>query len=118
MQRDANTPKQYLASLTRDEREMVERIRKFIRIAAPQIRESMRYGMLDYPGLANLATQKQYVALYVPPKILTKHEKNFPRINAGKSCLRFSKIGQIDQNALRALLEEVLAYRRDEDASA
>lgn len=67
--------------------------------------------MLDYPGYGNIGAQKHYVSLYVVPKVLAKHRKNFPGVNAGKSCLRFAKIEQVDEGALAALLKDVGAYR-------
>jgi hypothetical protein len=74
--------------------------------------EGIEHGMLDYPGLANLAAQKHYVALYVAPAVLAKHKKSFPGVSCGKSCLRFAKPEQLDPVALRRLLKAVRSHRR------
>ena len=115
MQSRAETPRAYLAELGADHRRMVERIRESIRRVAPGVEETIGHGMLDYPGLANLASQKRYVALYVAPAVLERHRSAFPGVNAGKSCLRFTKLEQIDTPRLEALLRDVLAYRRDRE---
>lgn len=111
MKRDVETPMAYLATVPGKQLPIVKRIRKAIRAAAPDVRESMRYGMLDYPGLANLAAQKQYVALYVAPPVLEAHRQNFPGVDTGKSCLRFRRLDQVDVPALEALLADVRRHR-------
>lgn len=111
MKRDVETPEQYLEAVPEKQRPIVERIREAIRAAAPGVRESIRYGMLDYPGFANLAAQKHYVALYVAPPVLEVHEQNFPGVDAGKSCLRFRRLEQVDDAALEALLSDLRRHR-------
>lgn len=116
MKRDVETAKEYLSAIGGDQRPIIEALRKAVLAADPEVRETLRYGMLDYPGVANLGAQKHYVALYVAPSALAKHKKNFPGVDAGKSCLRFKRLDQVDATALSALLEDVLIHRRG-DAS-
>jgi hypothetical protein len=75
------------------------------------VEETIGHGMLDYPGLANLAAQKGYVALYVAPEVLERHKPHFPGVSTGKSCLRFKRIDQADPAALRRLLVDLRAAR-------
>lgn len=84
-------------------------MRDLILRVAPDVEEGIEYGMLDYPGLANLAAQKDYVALYMSPAILAKFKARFPKASCGKSCLRFRNAGQVDWTAL----EELLVALRD-----
>jgi uncharacterized protein YdhG (YjbR/CyaY superfamily) len=111
MKRDASSPEAYCADVDGPERDLLEAIRRTILDEAPDLEEGIRYGMLDYPGLANLAAQKNYVALYVAPSVLDRHRENFPGVSAGKSCLRFSTSAQLDRVALRLLLRDVRKYR-------
>jgi len=113
MKRDSSSPDAYLADLDDDQREMVDAIREAIYAVAPDTEEEIEYGMLGYPPLANLAGQKHYVALYVAPDVLARHKANFPGVDAGKSCLRFRRLEQIDGGALKPLLLDVAAYHRD-----
>ena len=114
MKREAATPEAYRASLDEKDRALVDHVREAILDVVPSVEEGVRYGMLDYPGLANLAAQKRYVALYVPPAVLARHAAAFPGVDRGKSCLRFVRIAQADPAALRALLEDVRAHRAAE----
>ena len=115
MKRDVENPKAYLAEVEGEQRKILMLIRRAIRKVMPKCKEGLQYGMLDYPGLANLAAQKHYVALYVMPQVLAKHRKDlgaFDGVDAGKSCLRFKRLGQVNQAEVEALLRDVLAARR------
>jgi uncharacterized protein YdhG (YjbR/CyaY superfamily) len=93
---------------------MLEMIRDLIFEVAPETDEIIEYGMLGYPGLANLAAQKHYVALYVKPVVLAEHREQFSGADCGKSCLRFRRPDQIEPALIRALLGDVLAARSAE----
>lgn len=111
MRRDDSSPEAYIADVEGEQRKLLLAVRGVIRERHPDIGEGIAYGMLDYPGLANLAAQKNYVVLYVAPEVLAKHKANFPGADCGKSCLRLKSLGQFDADALAALLDEVRAFR-------
>lgn len=75
--------------------------------ACPDVAEGIRYGMLDYPGLANRAAQKNYVALYVMPAVLADFKARFLGVRCGKSCLRIARLEQFDEAANLDLLQAV-----------
>jgi len=108
MKRDARSPQSYRNDVTGEQREMLETVRETVLEVAPETEEIIEYGMLGYPGLANLAAQKHYVALYVMPAVLAEHRDRFPGADCGKSCLRFRRQDQIDPGRLRDLLRDVL----------
>jgi uncharacterized protein YdhG (YjbR/CyaY superfamily) len=108
MRRNNSSPEAYRNDVTGEQREMLERIRDTIFSVAPGIDEIIEYGMLGYPGLANLGAQKHHVALYVKPSVLAGHGNAFPAASRGKCCLRFKRLDQIDCEAVRALLVDVL----------
>lgn len=107
MKRDVESPAAYLADLEGEQARLVERIRGIVLEVAPEVEEGLRYGMLDYPGLCNLAAQKHYVALYVAPEVLKRHKSAFPKVDCGKSCLRFKKLDQAAPERVRSLLIDV-----------
>lgn len=108
MKRDVDTPEAYRRDVTGEQREMLELVRDAVLDVAPDSDEIIEYGMLGYPGLANLAAQKHYVALYLKPAVLAEHRHRFPGIDCGKSCVRFRRAEQIDPESLRSLLRAVL----------
>ena len=118
MKRDASSPEDYRRSVTGKQADLLEALRALVLKAVPDVDEGIRYGMLDYPGLANLAAQKHYVSLYVAPAVLEKHARHFEHVDKGKSCLRYRKLDQVEPDRVRALLEAVRTARRKSDASA
>lgn len=114
MKRDAATPALYLEQVPDGQRALIEVLRSAIHRDHPDIVEGLRYGMLDYPGLANLAAQKAYVALYVSPTVLAASKSRFPGVSSGKSCLRFKRLEQVNEAALRDLLRAVRKPRHGE----
>ncbi len=111
MRRDASSPAAYRRDVTGEQRKLLEAIRAVIRAVAPDSTEGIAHGMLDYPGLANLGAQKHYVALYLAPEVLKAHKPHFPGVSCGKSCLRFERLEQLDEAALRRLLGAVRKRR-------
>ena len=99
MKRDATSPLAYRKDVTGEQSEMLETIRNAILSVAPDTAEIIEHGMLGYPGLANLAAQKHYVALYVMPAVLAEHQESFSGADCGKSCLRFRRPDQINPPA-------------------
>jgi len=114
MRRNDSSPEAYRTDVTGEQSEMLETIRNAILSVAPDTEEIIEHGMLGYPGLANLAAQKYFVALYVMPAVLAEHRDVFPGADCGKSCLRFRRADQIDPERLRALLRDVLRARRED----
>jgi uncharacterized protein YdhG (YjbR/CyaY superfamily) len=108
MKRDDSSPQAYRDDVEGELSLMLETIRDVVFRVAPDVEEVIEYGMLGYPGLCNLAAQKNYVALYVKPTILAGHAADFPGVDCGKSCLRFKKQEHIDPDALGSLLADVL----------
>jgi len=111
MKRDARTPDAYRDAVEGDQRALLDAIRDSIFAADPKVVEGLRYGMLDYPGLANLAAQKRYVSLYVAPEVLSEYAQDFDGVARGKSCLRFTRLEQVDAPTLVRLLGAVCEFR-------
>lgn len=111
MKRDDRSPASYIDSVAGEQKSLLLEVRKVIFDVEPDSEEVIEYGMLGYPGLANLAAQKNYVSLYVAPKALAEYKKKYAGADCGKSCLRFRSMKQFDPAAVRDLLELVRKIR-------
>ena len=112
MKRDDSSPGAYLDSIDEPQKTLLLTIRKLIIDVAPDAEEGIEYGMLGFGDIANLAAQKNYVSLYVPPAALEPFQKRHPSINCGKCCLRFSSMKRFEElggDEVRKLLEAVVA---------
>jgi uncharacterized protein YdhG (YjbR/CyaY superfamily) len=110
MKRDDSSPQAYRNDVEGAQCETLELIRSIIIEVAGPIDEQIQYGMLDYPGIGNLAAQKNYVSLYVKPAVLDDFRERFPGVDCGKSCMRFRRIEQVDRSALAELIEAVRSH--------
>ena len=132
MQSAAEDPKEYLNSLPEERKEVVEKLREVLVQNLPEgFEEGMGYGMLSYhvphslypPGyhvdpsvplpFINLASQKNYVALYhmglySKPELLEWFTNEYPKhskrkLDMGKSCIRFKKMDDIPYDLIAEL---------------
>jgi len=116
----ATSVKQYLSELPADRRKVVKAVRAVIKANLPPgYREGMQYGMIGwyiplsrYPNtyngqplsLAALASQKQYVSLYLmsiyaDPALSSWFQRAWSasgaKLNMGKSCVRFKSLEEV-----------------------
>ncbi|WPP52412.1 DUF1801 domain-containing protein [Catalinimonas niigatensis] len=136
MQSEVTTPEKYLKTLPEDRREVMTAIRNTILENLPKgFEETMNYGMFGYVvplslypegyhcdpkkplPFMNLASQKNYIALYhmaiyTDPDLLTwftgeyaKHVKT--KLDMGKSCIRFKKMDQIPYALIGELCRKI-----------
>lgn len=119
----ATSGKEYLAMLPPERREPVEFLHAFIQKTAPTLKPHFAFNMLGYgsfpwknykkemiqwPVIA-LASQKQYISLYVcavekGQYIAEKHKKELGKVNVGKSCIRIKKIEDVDLATLKSVI--------------
>jgi hypothetical protein len=136
----AATPGEYIASLPDDRREAVAAVRDVVnRNLPPGYVEGMAYGMIawwvpleTFPdtyngqplGLAGLASQKDYISLYLNTVYGNRDEEAWfknryarsgKKLNMGKSCVRFRHLDDvaldlIGETIARADLDRTLAH--------
>ena len=109
MRRNAESPAVYRSAVTGEQRRLLDAIRAIILETAHDVREGIAHGMLNYPGVASLGAQKNYVSLYVRPAVLAAHKQAFAGISCGKSCIRFRRLDQLDRSALIRLIRDLTA---------
>lgn len=124
MKYEANSPEEYIRQLPPERQKVIEQIRSTIAQNLPkEFEEQLSYGMLGYvvphtiyaPGyhvkpelplpFINLASQKNYIALYhsgiyADKNLMSWFIKEYPKhtaqkLDMGKSCIRFKKMDDI-----------------------
>jgi uncharacterized protein YdhG (YjbR/CyaY superfamily) len=106
----------YLESLPENRKAALSTVRSVILETIPDAEESMRYGMPTYDAagdfLAALASQKQYISLYMNTGVVAEHSEDLSHLNVGKSCIRFTKLDKLPIDAIRIMLVETLEKNR------
>lgn len=122
---DAKTPEEYLNKLVEPRKTEVKKIHDFIRKTLPNQKPYIEYGMIGYGkfhyksrsgregdwALVGLASQKNYISIYACASdgneyVAEKYKRLLPKVNIGKSCIRVSKIENLDFKVLEKLLKE------------
>ena len=110
MQSDLETVPAFLKSLPEDRRKALTGLRRVIRAVAPELRESMRYGMPTYEDAAGepliaFNSQRQYMALYIcRPGVLKAHRAELKGLSCGKGCVRFRRMEQLPIEVAESLV--------------
>lgn len=117
MKRDVQSPAEYLAAVPAAQRPLVEHLRQLVRDTAPDLPETIRWGMLSYdePGLYALAAQKRHVALYVMVAAAIEEMADaLSGVDHGKGCLRFKELDDVPTKAIRKVLGRARDLRQQE----
>jgi Domain of unknown function (DU1801) len=120
----AKSVKEYMAALPPERREIVGFLHALIQKTAPTLKahfavNMLGYGsfpyksytkeMMEWPVIA-LASQKQYVSLYVCAVMNGKyvaeaHAKELGNVSVGKSCIRFKTLDDVNLAALTKVIK-------------
>jgi len=124
---DAATHEEYIERLAEPRRGEIRALHELIRRAAPQLEPTMDFGMLGYGNhhyrypsgregdwmLVGVASNKNYISLYVTAAapdggyLAERYKDQLPKASIGRSCIRFKRLGDVDQRVLERLLRKV-----------
>jgi hypothetical protein len=119
----AKTPEQYIAEAGEDRRPDLERLHELVLEVAPELAPTMEFGMLAYGKFhyryatgregdwfkVGIANNKRYISLYCCAAddngyVAERYKERLPKADIGKSCVRFKRLSDLDEAALRELL--------------
>ena len=122
---DIKTPEQYFASLAEPRRSDVRALHESICKAIPQHKPEMIAGFLGYgkyryktasgcegdTGVVALASQNQYISLYVggcegDDSLAEKNKHRLGKVSTGKCCIRFTKLANLNLDVAMELVKE------------
>jgi uncharacterized protein YdhG (YjbR/CyaY superfamily) len=126
----AKTPAEYIAKVDEERRIDIKALHALIRKNAPKLRPHLKTGMLGYGtyhykyasgregdwAVIALANQKNYISLYVcaldgKKYLPEKYAKQLPKADIGRSCVRFKKLEDLDQEVLVKMIREAAAWK-------
>lgn len=113
MQSKAATISEYLEELPPDRRSALSELRAVIHRVAPKADEWMQYGLPAFGDLCAMASQKNYMALYVcEGDIVKAHLPKLGKVSCGKGCIRFKRLADLNLSTVESILREVLELRK------
>ena len=121
----ATTPEQYIAELAEPRKTDIVALDALIRSTAPELEPSLHSGMLAYGPIhyryasgregdwfkIGVASNARYVSLYACAAdergyVAERYAQALPKAKIGKSCVRFSKLSDVDTKVLAQLIED------------
>jgi uncharacterized protein YdhG (YjbR/CyaY superfamily) len=109
----AVTISEYLEELPSERRAALTELRALVHRIAPQTVEAMKYGLPAFGELCAMASQKNYMALYVCESDIVKaHLAELGKVSCGKGCIRFKRITDLNLGTVESLLREILKLRK------
>jgi len=128
----ASTIEEMLAAVPPDRRTELEIVDRVIRDAAPELERQLYagpsitmigYGSMDWQNrsgqgvwpLIGMASQKQYISLYVAASkdgqtIAEHYRDRLGTTNNGKGCIRFRRTGVVDLEILADAVRDAVAW--------
>ena len=120
-QSKATDPDAYIAELDDVRRPQIAAIDALIRQAAPELDRRMQSGMIAYGHcsyryatgrvgewfLIGLASNKQYISVYIGPLGLEPYLERLPKANLGRGCIRVKRAEDLDPEVLTEIVRTV-----------
>ena len=125
---NAKTHEQYIAEVEEKRRADIQALHDMVREEAPELEPTMEFGMLGYGKYhykyksgregewmkIGIANNKQYISLYSCAAdedgyVAESYRGRLPKANIGKSCVRFKRLSDLDEETLRELIRETAA---------
>ena len=120
---EIKTPVQYFASLAEPRRSDVRALHDAIRKAVPKLKPEMIGGFLGFgkyrykyesgregdTGVVAVASQKQYISLYLgcgEDSLAEKNKERLGKVSVGKCCIRFKKLADLDLKVAMELVKQ------------
>jgi hypothetical protein len=122
------TPEEYIAALAEPRQTEIATLDRLIRATLPDLDPHIRAGMIGYGTFhyrypsgregdwfrVGLASNKNYISLYACAAddrgyVAERYKERLGKVNIGRSCVRFKRVADLDQGALRELLRETAA---------
>jgi uncharacterized protein YdhG (YjbR/CyaY superfamily) len=109
----ASTISEYLEELPADRRAALSELRALIQQVAPNTAEAMKYGLPSFGELCALASQKNYMALYVcEGDVVKAHLAELGKVSCGKGCIRFKRLEDLNLKTVESILKDILKLRK------
>ena len=122
---DAKTPEEYIAQVEEKRRDDIQKLHDLVREVAPELEPTMEFKMLGYGKMKykyasgregewmkiGIANNKQYISVYCCAAddegyVAERYKERLPKASIGKSCVRFKRVSDLDEDVLRELIRE------------
>ena len=90
----------------------LKQLRAFLEEKLPDVSVDLRYGMPTYANgedvVVAMASQKNYMSLYMDTDTVEAHRAELGKLDCGKGCIRFKKLDDLPLDVIDTILQETL----------
>lgn len=109
MRIEATSVDDYISKLPEDRAAIISTLREMIQQHFDG-EESLKYGMptfhiTDTDHGITIASQKNYVSMYMDVNLLDEYRDHFKHLKPGKSCINFKRLDQLPMNVVEEMIE-------------
>ena len=104
----------YIAGFPEETQLILQKVRKTIREAAPDVTEAISYGMPTFKlngNLVHFAAYKHHIGFYPAPSGIERFKEPLSKYKSAKGSVQF----QLNEPIPYALIMEIVAFRRREN---
>ena len=88
------------------------RLRTFLQQQLPDAEEDLKYGMPTFSQggdvVVSMASQKNYLSLYMDVNLVEDHKSELGNLDCGKSCIRFKRVDDLPLDVIATILQETV----------
>lgn len=125
---NADSPETYIAAVDEARRADVQRLHDLVRETAPELEPTMEFGLLGYGRFhyryasgregdwfkIGIAVNAKSISLHccaadAEGYVAERYRDRLPKADIGRSCVRFRRLADLDEDALRDLLRKTVA---------
>ncbi|HEU4391210.1 MAG TPA: DUF1801 domain-containing protein [Blastocatellia bacterium] len=106
---DPKTIDEYLAGVSDDKREALEKLRQIIKAAAPRAEECISYGLPGFRGLVSFGAWANHCALYAGALPIAVHREALKGYETSKGTIRFAPDKPLPAALVRKLIKTRIA---------
>lgn len=96
----------------------IQAVRAFLKDKLPEATEDLTYGMPTFSQneqvVVALASQRNYMSLYMDMDLVEQHRAELGKLDCGKSCIRFKKLEDLPLDVIAVILDETLTRQAAE----
>lgn len=113
MKYEVSTIEQYIEVIPADRKEVVLKLISIVKEYFPSIKGTLKYAMPTFHPVCAIASQKHHISLYINRvDLIQKYRGELGELKVEKSCIRFKRMDQLPEKAIRLIFDEIAKKRK------
>lgn len=108
MKYDVENIEEYLEVLPVERKILIKKLISLVHEYFPGLEGNLQYGMPTFEPVCAMASQKNYISVYIHhTELVEKYKNDLNNLKVGKSCIRFKKKEELPEKTIRKIFSEL-----------